>query len=73
MNYTLTFVAVCALLLVYDWVGAHDREVLASTPITQCRSPSNTGEKLVATLYKSADGGPVSLHCEYHSTLAFAP
>lgn len=73
MNYTLSFAAVCVLFLVYDFVGNHEKEPITSAHATPCRSPNKLGEKLVATLYKSADGGPSKLHCEYHSTLAFAP
>ena len=42
-------------------------------PVTECRPPAEPGEKLVATLTKSADGGQSTLHCTYHATLRFAP
>lgn len=56
-----------------DWIDAHDAYLLHNDDVTACQPPRNQGEKLVATLRKSADGGPLTLHCTYHSDMGFAP
>ena len=56
-----------------DWIDAHDTYMLHNDGVTACPPPRNQGEKLVATLRKSNDGGPLMLHCFYDSTLNFAP
>lgn len=50
-----------------------DAMQLYNDKVTDCRPPGDEGERLVATLSKSADGGPLELNCIYHSTLSFAP
>jgi hypothetical protein len=65
--------AVTTLLTLYDWTSARDSYQLHNDGVTACKPPRDQGEKLVATLYKSADGGPLTMHCTYHSTLNFAP
>lgn len=45
---------------------------LNNDQITDCRPPGDQGERLIATLANSADGGPLEIHCEYHATIARA-
>jgi len=70
MKYTITIGVVLAVLLFVVLSHAERIEAakLFDDSVTACRPPGDEGERLVATLYKSADGGPLTLHCEYHST-----
>lgn len=66
-------VFVIACLLAIKVVLLHADEIdhfnLHDDTVTGCRPPGDEGEKLVAILRKSADGGPLTLHCTYHSTM----
>ena len=73
MRTALTVIGIFALLLVYGWMAERDSLALANDAVTDCRPPGDEGEKLVATLIKSHDGGPLTIHCTYHATLSFAP
>jgi hypothetical protein len=78
MKALIAFVVICGIaahLVVAnaDWIDAHDAYMLHNDGVTACQPPRNTGEKLVATLRKSADGGPLTLHCTYHADMGFAP
>lgn len=66
-------VAIISVVVNADWIDTIDSYQLSNDGVTACKPPRNQGEKLVATLYKSADGGPLELHCAYHATLSFAP
>lgn len=48
--------AVIIYSLALAWVDMSDRAYLHDDRITACRPPGDQGEKLVATLRKSADG-----------------
>jgi hypothetical protein len=67
----LIVLAVAAALIVKN-ADAIDSYQLHNDGVTACKPPRNEAEKLVATLYKSADGGPLTLHCAYHATVSFA-
>lgn len=73
MRWTIAvvFIIACLLAIKVVLVSADqiDHFKLHDDTVTGCRPPGDEGEKLVATLYKSADGGPLTLHCSYHSTL----
>lgn len=73
MRWTVAVVFVIACLLAIKVVlviaDQIDNFNLHDDTVTGCRPPSDEGEKLVATLYKIADGGPLTLHCNYHSTI----
>lgn len=64
--------AVIVYSLALAWVDMHDRAYLHDDRITACRPPGDQGEKLVATLAQSDDGG-LALKCAYTSTQGFAP
>lgn len=66
-------IAVIVYTVALAWMDSRDREYLRNDRITACRPPSDQGERLVATLAKSADGGPLLLHCSYHATLDGQP
>lgn len=71
----IAFVFICILVSVA--VKAHadrtDAMRLFDDKVTECRPPGDEGEKLVATLTKSADGGALEIHCTYHATISRAP
>lgn len=64
--------AIALILSNADRIDAIDSYQVGNDGVTACQPPRNQGEKLVATLIKSADGGPLELHCTYHATLSFA-
>jgi hypothetical protein len=70
---TICFIGAVITLLAIQCVLKNTDEIdrfrLYDDSVTACRPPGDEGEKLVATLYKSADGGPLMLHCTYHSTI----
>jgi hypothetical protein len=71
MKYPIT-IGVVLVVLIFAVISHADRidaAKLFDDSVTECRPPGDEGEKLVATLYKSADGGPLMLHCAYHSTI----
>lgn len=63
--------AVISYVVLLAWMDHRDREYLHNDNVTACRPPSDQGEKLVATLSKSADGGPLELHCMYSAKLSW--
>jgi hypothetical protein len=73
ITWILSSFGVIALSLILAWMDLRDRGYLQDDLITSCRPPGDQGEKLVATLYKSADGGPLTLNCTYHATIGMAP
>lgn len=66
-------IAIIVVIANADWIDTLGGDALGNDRITESRPPGDTGERLVATLSKSADGGPPTLHCTYHATLSFAP
>lgn len=68
----IIFVVLITGVAIYDdLMGRREIAYLNNDQITACRPPSDQHERMVATLSKSADG-PLSLHCEYHATIARA-
>lgn len=65
-------IAVIVYTVVLAWMDSRDRVWLRDDRITACRPPGDQGEKLVATLRKSADG-VLAIDCAYHATQGFAP
>lgn len=73
MKLTLAVVFIVTCLCAVKVVLLHADEIdhfrLHDDTVTGFRPPGDEGEKLVAILRKSADGGPLEIHCAYHSTL----
>lgn len=73
LTWALGMIAVIVYAVMLAWMDSRDREYLRNDRITACRPPGDQGERLVATLAKSADGGPLTLHCTYHATMDGQP